>query len=62
MSWRPNHPGGELLCDAGGCQRKRRVYCSPQEADTWTGVQLGPLGPTRDFCPAHNTTDRQVDL
>ena len=51
MTWRPNHPGGEMTCDAPGCERVRLNYCSPSVRDEWVAFQ----GSQRvlDMCPEH---------
>ena len=51
MTWRTNHPGGEMTCDAPGCKRVRRNYCSPSERDEWVAFQGGD--DVLDLCPEH---------
>ena len=51
MTWHEEHPGGIIACDAPGCTRTRRNYCSPTERELWVAYQRGNV--VLDLCPAH---------
>ncbi|WP_157813955.1 hypothetical protein [Microbacterium sp. BR1] len=48
----PDHPGGIIVCDVDGCERKRRNHCSPEEREKWHAETMGQF--VRDLCPVHN--------
>lgn len=57
MTWRPSHPGGLAVCDAEGCERERRIYCSPEVYEKWATVTVGRT--VRDYCPTHKPSERE---
>lgn len=52
MSWTPDHPGGQILCDHPGCNKSRRNYCPPAQRDEWTTRTVGAF--VQDRCPNHS--------
>ena len=56
MTWRPEHPGGRIQCDAPGCTRTRRNYCPPTESEQWSAHQVGTT--VHDLCPEHRERKR----
>lgn len=58
MTWYPDHPGGIMKCDAPGCTRKRRNYCTPTEREKWAAFQVGNA--VIDLCPAHKSDTKSV--
>ena len=58
MTWHPSHPGGMVTCDADGCTRTRRMYCTPTERDGWKAELIRTT--VRDRCPNHSSPEGEA--